>query len=530
MIPTLPSEVDRQLLAEQCRRSFAVFVQRFWAVCDPYKLVWNWHIQAICDHLQAVTEGTISNLVICVPPGHAKSMLVSVLWQPWQWIDRPHIRELYGSYDENLTYRDSIKSKDVVKSARYQRVFRPDWKIRMDVDSKGYYANTAHGSRRTYYMGSTHKTGWRGDHVIVDDPLSAEDRYNRRKKLAVVETWDKVLSTRVNPSGFKPAFVVIMQRLADDDLVGHIMENYSDQYEFLIMPSYFEPDSRCRTSIFEDPRAEEGELLFPQLYPAAELERLHAVLGEVDFSAQHQHRPYREGGNRFNSGQFQYWDYAQAGNPYLLTLHHRVSGAVEQVRSDRLTRFLTADVATSEATENDWTSVGTWLMTKKMEIVLLDRVKLQGEEPAVVAAIKGAWHDRRFGRSPPATVYMERNGPGGAVAQHLRSEGISVTDIPISRDKIVMSAPAVVRIEGGQVFFPDPDIAPWMHDFSRWVIGFPGARWDDDVTMLSLAANSVYESDSGHIVGFTPVKARTGADVNRLRASEAATGRLFGRR
>src|SRR5271157_3948649 len=61
------------------------------------------------EHLQAVAQGRIRNLIINVPPGHAKSLLTAVFWPAWTWIDHPESRWLFSSYREPLATRDSVR-------------------------------------------------------------------------------------------------------------------------------------------------------------------------------------------------------------------------------------------------------------------------------------------------------------------------------------------------------------------------------------------------------------------------------------
>lgn len=488
-LPTPPGRIERLLRAEACRRSYATFIQEFWGVIEPgTPLAWNWHIQAIADHLQAVTENRISRLMIAIPPGHGKSIFTSVLWQPWQWLHNPSLRELYGSYDESLTYRDSLRARDVIKSPKYQQMFSPDWFIRHDQDSKGFFINSRHGSRRTYYVGSRKITGWRGDHVVIDDPLSAKSRYDRLIKSEVIDTYDRVLSTRVNNPNFS-AFVVIMQRLASDDLIGHILEKYEDEYEYLMLPAEFDPDRRCVTSIFKDKRTEAGELLFPQMYPKDRLEALKVQLGQVDADAQLQHLPHPEGGARFNTSKFQYWRWIGS---MMIELMHR-SGAVEHYRVDLMPKFITVDVACSEKRGSDYTVIGLWAITNKNEIILLHRRRLQQEEAGVVANILEVYHMQEYGRLQPMWVGIEDTGVGLPIKQAVGTKGLPVTGIHATKDLITNSSIAIVRIEAGQIFFPAPDVCDWVREFTDFLVKFPGASNDDDVSMVSLAANSMYE-------------------------------------
>src|SRR5215471_3074456 len=107
-----PRDKLRRVRAHAYQRSYARFIQWAWPIIEPgVPLTWNEHIQAVADHLQAVTAGRISRLLISMPPGAGKSTFTSVMWMPWQWIDKPWLRELYGSYEEALTYRDSMRAR-----------------------------------------------------------------------------------------------------------------------------------------------------------------------------------------------------------------------------------------------------------------------------------------------------------------------------------------------------------------------------------------------------------------------------------
>lgn len=493
-MPPSRRTLDRLMLAEQCRRSFSAFVREFWPVVEPgVELVWGWHLDAICDHLQAVTEGRIRKLMIAIPPGYMKSLLTSVFWQPWEWTIDPSIRELYGSYDESLTYRDSLKARDIIKSNKYQQLFNPEWEIRRNQDSKGFFINSYHGARKTFYMGSRKKTGWRADRIVIDDPLSAESRFDKRIKAAVIDTYDRVISTRTN-NPKKSSFVIIMQRLADDDLIGHILERYPDEYEYLMLPMEFEPERRCHTSLgFSDPRSEPGELLCEGRHDRESLDLLKAQLGPVDSDAQLQHKPHPDGGNRFNTAHFRYWRWI--GTHQIQLIHNE--SRRENYRVDLMPKFVTADLACSENTKADWTVLGLWAVTDHGEIALLKRVRLKGNEPTVIKAIQDIYFNSpEFGQIPPMWAGVEANGLGLAIIQGCRAAtpSVPIIEIHVHRDKEVMAAPAIVRIEGGQMFFPSPeDGAEWLPEFISYLVRFPGANHDDDVSMVSLAANSFFE-------------------------------------
>ena len=128
------------------------------------------HIDAICTHLQAVTEGKISNLIVNVPPGHAKSLLVCVFWPAWVWITRPESRWLFASYREPLAVRDSLKCRRLIESDWYQERWGSRYQLRADQNQKQRFENDRTGYRVVVTMSAG--TGERGDYVVVDDPHS----------------------------------------------------------------------------------------------------------------------------------------------------------------------------------------------------------------------------------------------------------------------------------------------------------------------------------------------------------------------
>jgi hypothetical protein len=74
----------------------------------------NWHIDAICDHLEAISRGELSRLIINIPPRHMKSLAVTVFWPCWEWLTRPETRWLFASYAQVLSTRDSLKGRRLI--------------------------------------------------------------------------------------------------------------------------------------------------------------------------------------------------------------------------------------------------------------------------------------------------------------------------------------------------------------------------------------------------------------------------------
>ncbi|RGE46657.1 hypothetical protein DZC30_02455 [Comamonas testosteroni] len=277
--------------AEICRRSLYEFAKRAWHVLEPGKpFVDGWHIHAICEHLQAVSEGQISRLLINVPPRHMKSLLVSVLWPVWDWLRNPSRQFLTASYRERLAIRDALKSRRVIQSTWFQARFGDAFSMQRDQNEKTRYENTHMGHR--ILMTPAGGVGEGGDILIADDPQNSIKMDSDAYIEATTEWWNVVFSTRLN--GPTSAMVLTMQRLSASDLSSVALE--TGGWEHLMLPAEFERARACSTSIFKDPRTEEGQLLWPEFMPLKRINELKASLKEYGTAGQLQQRPAPRGG------------------------------------------------------------------------------------------------------------------------------------------------------------------------------------------------------------------------------------------
>jgi predicted phage terminase large subunit-like protein len=450
--PERLSRLRREAEAELCRRSLAEFVRRAWPAVDPTPLTWNWHVDAICSHLQAVTEGRIRNLLINIPPGHAKSMLVSVMWPAWEWARDPGVRTLFGSYSIELALRDSVKCRDVVTSEWYRGLFRPNWVLKKDQNAKTYFVNTAKGFRYSLSVGGQ-GTGWRGNKVVVDDPLNAKDQFSARAKKDCAHWWNNIMSSRLNDKR-TGSRVVIMQRLAEDDLSGVLLEQGG--YEHLCLMSEFEPDRRCTTSIgWSDPRTEPGEPLFPEMFPPAVLAEIRKELLEFGFAGQHQQAPVPSSGGLFKREWFPVIDAAPAG-PMPRARYWDLASTIGGDATCGLKMARTPDglFVIEDIVHGRWSPY-------ERDQVILQTAKLDG-------------------RSVPIHVEQEPGSSGvSQIASLVRMlAGFVVRPDKKTGDKTTRAEPFAVQCQAGNVRLV---AGPHANDFLAEVTLFPFGKHDDFV-------------------------------------------------
>jgi predicted phage terminase large subunit-like protein len=319
----LPSldQIDK-VLAEKYLRQF---IRQSWHIVEPgATFVNNWHIDAICDHLQAVAlsftndaiergklEGTVQagairRLIINIPPRHMKSLSVSVMFPAWLWARLPWLRFLFMSYAESLSIRDSVKCRRIIQSDWYQArwgAYAPKPKkgiedrrviLTGDQNAKSRFENTQTGQRIASSIDGM-ATGEGGDAIIVDDPHNVKDTQSVSGTALnnVINWWDEVMPTRLNDlkTGVK---VIIMQRCHEKDLTGHILGKEHD-YEHLCLPARFEVDHKYKWAA--DPRSIDGEVLWRGKVDEKELTELEKDLSSYAKAGQLQQRPApREGG------------------------------------------------------------------------------------------------------------------------------------------------------------------------------------------------------------------------------------------
>lgn len=338
-------EIDRAL----CRRSLAEFVRRAWNVLEPptQPLLWDWPLDAICAHLEAVTAGKLNRLLINVPPGLMKSLLTGVFWPAWEWgpLNQPYRRVIGAAHNMNLATRDAVKMRRLVTSDWYQARWGHQFTLVKEMETKFETEKT--GFRAAFP--ATSITGERGDRLIFDDPHSVDGAKSDAERTNVTETFRESLQTRLNNPDTS-AIVVIMQRLHQEDVSGVILADFPE-FEHLMLPMEFEPARRCRTRIgFQDPRTHEDELLFPARFSAETVKQLKKGLGVYATAGQLQQRPEPRGGGILKRTSWMTWD----------------ADAAEAlgVKAGRFPKFdfivASADTAFTEKQENDPSALTIW--------------------------------------------------------------------------------------------------------------------------------------------------------------------------
>ena len=430
--------------AEKYRRSLADFTEASFPTIEPgvdYKD--NWHIRAISEHLQAVAEGDIKRLIINVPPRHMKSISVAVCLPAWVWTFQPEKKFLYASYASSLSIRDSVKCRRLIDSKWYKAHFGDMFELTSDQNAKQRFENNKTGSRISTSVGGS-LTGEGGDIICLDDVHNMVEVESSTVREGVLEWWDQAMQTRLNDPK-TGAFIIIMQRVHESDLTGHILANEIEgEWDHLCLPAKYEigHPTPIRSSLnFTDPRTQEGELLWPERIDQKTLDSLERSLGSYATAGQLQQRPMPKGGGILKA---EWW--------------------VPKETADYSAR----------------TTWGVFRHKGVMCAIVLEMWYGRVGYPELRKLAQEAYHDFE-----PDTVLIEKKASGQSLIQDLRIAGIPVIAYSPDRDKQARAHASSALLEDGRIFYPANK--KWCQDLINICAIFPAGRNRDIVDSVTQA-------------------------------------------
>lgn len=294
------------------------FAEYVWPVVEPaIPFIRGWAIEAIAEHLEAVTYGQIKRLLINVPPGFTKSLFTDVFWPAWEWgpQNKPWYRYLCASYSSHLTERDNMRCRNIVISDRYKRMWGHRFKISNEQFTKVKFANDQTGWKLATSVGGI-GTGERADRVIIDDPNNPLEMESEAIRDHANMWFTEVIPDRLN-NPKESVIVVIQQRTHEDDISGTALTKDMG-YTHLMIPMYHDTSRHCSTILgwdgdgnkikWEDPRKEEDELAWPERFTLEIVQGLQRDKGPYAFSGQYMQSPEPRGGSIIKRHFWQIWE------------------------------------------------------------------------------------------------------------------------------------------------------------------------------------------------------------------------------
>ena len=450
------------------------FTQKSFAHLNPRtRLRLNWHIEVMVAKLEECRLGKINRLIMTVPPRHLKSHCGSIAFPAWVLGHDPSAQIICLSYAQDLSDKHARDFRSIMNSRWYQSLFATRPLNRNQALQE--FETRQHGFRLATSVEGV-LTGRGANFIIIDDPIKPDEALSLTRREAVNQWYYNTLFSRLNDKA-TGCIILIMQRLHEDDLVGHVLKQ--EGWEVVSFPAIAEKDERFEIETPYGPRHYQrrtGDILHPARESSDTLETIRRALGPYSFASQYQQTPVPLGGGMVKTAWF------------------RLYGPDElPKRFDQIVQSW--DTANKVSQLSDYSVCTTWGI-KNHQLHLLDVLRKRMEYPDLKRAVRDQWE-----RYHATVVLIEDRASGTQLIQELHKEGMRVIKpYAPEGDKIMRMNAQTATIENGFVHLPKD--APWLADYIREVTTFPFASNDDqaDSTSQALAwfnlapaRHSVYE-------------------------------------
>lgn len=505
-----PPPAFEEMEYRYAEKDLRVFTKAAWRVLNPFTpFQQNWHLDAISDHLMGVTMGHIRRLVINIPPRHAKSTITSVFWPAWEWIQWPHIKSVYSSYKQDLSLEHSVFTRRIIESDWYQKRWSDRFMLLGDQNAKQRFDNDMTGYRiaKSFEAGPG---GQGGDKLVVDDPLDPDEQQNLDRIEKINELWDSVYTTRLNDPA-RGSFVIIMQRLHDQDLSGHVL---AQGWVHLCLPAEYDAAKATvilgsvrpttspkdsdpspwgqqrelkicgyRKQEFEDPRDEDGELLWPDRFGPTQIAEKKHEMTSWAYAGQFNQDPVPKDSSMFPVELWKFWERPPVHSDHPMQPHFD-----EYLQS--------WDCAFKDTEDSDYVVGQVWAR-KGVNFYLLDQVRGQmgfGKTCLAIEKLSAKW--------PFVTrKLIEDKANGTAVIETLKQKLPGIIAVEPKGGKIARANATQPAHEGGNLYLPLktaqwPTQSGWKVLDTSFVAGFvtecarfPKTTHDDQVDSFTQAIN-----------------------------------------
>jgi predicted phage terminase large subunit-like protein len=449
------------------QRDFMSFIERSFYELNPQTPFFRApYIELIASKLEAVRRGQVKRLIINLPPRQLKSHSASIAFVAWLLGHDATKHVICASYGQDLADKLARDCRNIMNASWYKELFSTRLSDRKAVND---FTTTKQGTRMATSVGGV-LTGRGADIIIIDDPLKPDDALSETRRNAVNEWYDNTLLSRLNDKT-AGAIIMIMQRLHQDDLVGHVREQ--EDWEIVRFPAIAEEDEYyVIESVLGNAefRRAEGEALHPAREPLTTLARMRESMGEYNFASQYQQSPMAKGGAVVKTSWIQHYDEPDLPPFYAL--------------------YQSWDTANKASELSDYSVCTTWGYHDK-KFYLLDVSRKRLNYPELRRAVID--QAQRFGVT---NIIIEDRAAGTQLIQDLQAEGLMgviAYGPPAGTDKLMRLHAQTALFENGNVLLPRQK--HWLQDYINEITGFPGTKFDDQVDSTTQALDYIKNND-----------------------------------
>lgn len=443
---------EEELFLGVIKNDFAAFAAKFFSLINPHATFKPpWHLEAIAAIAERMRQPRSLRQTVAMPPRCLKSYCFSVALPAFLLGHNPSEQIVCVSYGDELIETFSSGSRKIMEDPLYRLLF-PDAVLSKVTQRE---LRTTKGGRRYCTTIGGAMTGLGGNVFIVDDPLNAINAFSEPINKQVHDFFDKTLSSRPNDPA-TARFLIVMQRLHEADLIGHVLERGG--WEELKLQARATEEMDVDIGNGRVHHVMPGDLLHAERLPEVELARLLAAQGSATFEAQYQQNPLPAAGNQIKREWLQRYQ----------ALPPREGGIIVQ----------SWDTAQKTAAANDWSACTTWLLIDRVSY-LLDVWRGKLEFPPLKAKVAELYYQHGC-----THLLIEDQGSGQSLIQDLQAGSrFNINPRKTALPKTARVDQASGAIEGGRVLFPQD--APWWPDFERELLAFPNGKHDDQVDSMT---------------------------------------------
>src|SRR5438477_3559031 len=466
-MPELTPEQYRAAL----RNDFCTFAERSFLELNPATdFARNWHIDVIAHELERCRLGETRRLIINLPPRSLKSHCASIVFPAWLMAHNPSAQIICASYAQDLADKHAIDCRALINSDFYRQIFPT--RLSPEKRAVADFLTTARGCRKATSIGGV-LTGRGADFIIIDDPLQPDKALSDTRRNAVNDWYDNTLCSRLNHK-LTGCIILIMQRLHEDDLVGHVLDierrqaiEVEPKWNVLRFPAIAEEDERYQVkrlsqTFISGRRA--GEVLHPEREPLEILEQLRETQGEYNFAGQYQQSPAPLGGGMVKARWFK--SYTAAERP-----EHFDFVFQSWDTANKATELCDYSVCTTWGVKSDCGSDQVkGAGSRRGLLYLLHVLRRRMEYPELKREVRqhaADWDAKN--------VLIEDKASGTQLCQELIQEGMhGVTKCQSKLEKVMRMHTVSNMIDNGFVYLPEK--ASWLAQYLHELVTFPNGK------------------------------------------------------
>jgi predicted phage terminase large subunit-like protein len=442
------------------RRDFCAFAERSLIHLAPAVILRpNWHIELLAAKFEAVERGEIKRLAINIPPRYLKSHIGSVAAPAWFLGRNPTAHIICVSYSQDLADKLARDCYAVMTSDFYRQAFST--RLAHQRNAVSDFNTTRGGSRLATSVGGV-LTGRGADIIMIDDPLKPDEALSDPRRNNVNQWYGNTLVSRLNDKR-SGAIVLIMQRVHEDDLTGHVLQQ--EGWDLVSLPAIAERDEIYTVKTAHGYRhwsRKAGEILHPDREPSEVLAAMRRSMGEYSFAAQYQQSPVPVEGGLLKRSWLHFYRPGDLPSRFEMVLQ-------------------SWDTANKPTELSDYSVCTTWGIAHE-RLYLLHVLRDRLDYPGLKRAVR-----EQAARYRPDVILVEDRASGTQLIQDLHNEGLhAVTRYdPSIGDKVMRFHAQTSSFESGLAQLPEN--ADWLAAYVHELTSFPAARYDDQVDSTAQA-------------------------------------------